>query len=97
MSFTFADNRLPVDRVVVSQIFFGLAPIPDGATPEIRRAARERHAQDAMRRLQRIEAGLRALPGVAAVTSASAFPGNEVESVAIQIKASRRPGEPRPS
>ncbi|MCI0437352.1 MAG: ABC transporter permease, partial [Gemmatimonadetes bacterium] len=86
LGFTFAQYGFPAENIVVSQVYFGRAPIPEGATSDARRAASERHAQDSMRRLERIEAALRTLPGVANISIASAFPGNEVDRVEIQVE-----------
>lgn len=85
LSFSFNDYQLPGEQTLISQIYFGQPAFPEGATPEVRQRVRQAHYDTSLRQLRRIEEGLQRIPGVRTTSVASAYPGNEVDPVQIEI------------
>lgn len=94
LGFTYAGYGLPSSEVLVAQIYFGPAQMPQGISRDARRAAWQKHFEDSLARAKRIEEHMKSVPGTTRVNLASSYPGNETVPTAIELDLS---GSPTPA
>lgn len=97
LDFSFAGFGLPAEEVLVSQVYFGPAQVAEGLPREARRAIWLKHYDDSLERARRMADRLAALPGIARVSLASAYPGNELEPVTVEIEGATPGAVVRPA
>jgi len=88
--FSVQDARLPLGRVLLAQLYFGQPPALAAADAPTDPARRRRAWEDHLTRLsgeqQRMIEQIRREPGVAAVSLASHFPGNEPQAATFFLR-----------
>jgi predicted permease len=73
--------------LLIAQVYLGPPPASELADAPDRRQVFQRHYARSLQQFVRITARLREQPGVGRVTFASHFPGNDVESIRIEIES----------
>jgi predicted permease len=84
--FDYRAYRLPAAEVLVAQVYLGPPDQSELSRPAAdRRAIWRRHSEQSLQQFERIADRLRSLPGVLHVTMATHVPGNDVESIRIEL------------